>query len=231
MKPAECKLHKNLSTIWDHGVAAFRKLFRELKYLLCTVTFSLLWTIFCEFYYDCRLWMSLLWSLPSSLVNQVYFSISVPQSILLELQWLFPEIICSKHVQMLRLEGDRHGNTGKHGIENLLQRRDRQCSRLTMDVCTHTAYPPAHSRYFGETPTSLQQYSFVKEGGQALIATWGFHMVASHDWLLMITMLSNLLAPLQDESWCAQRKYKEQMEEIGFAKNIPSMLVSISPSP
>ena len=31
MKPAECKLHKNLSTVGDHGVAAFRKLFRELK--------------------------------------------------------------------------------------------------------------------------------------------------------------------------------------------------------
>jgi len=73
MKPAECKLHKNLSTVCDHGVAAFQKLFRELKYLLCTVISTLLWTIFCEFYYDCRLWMSLLWSLPSSLVNQVYF--------------------------------------------------------------------------------------------------------------------------------------------------------------
>ena len=29
-------------TVSDHGVAAFRKLFRELKYLLCTVTSSLL---------------------------------------------------------------------------------------------------------------------------------------------------------------------------------------------
>ena len=100
MKPAECKLHKNLSTVSDHGVAAFRKLFRELKYLLCTVTRSLLWTIFCEFYYDCRLWMSLLWSL--LLLIKSIFSISVPQSILLELQWLFPEIICSK--QLLRLQ-------------------------------------------------------------------------------------------------------------------------------
>jgi len=42
MKPAECKLHENLSTVCDHGVAAFQKLFRELKYLLGTVTSTLL---------------------------------------------------------------------------------------------------------------------------------------------------------------------------------------------
>ena len=162
MKPAECKLHKNLSTVWDNGVAAFQKLFRELKYLLCTVTCSLLWTIFCEFYYNCRLWMSLLWSLPSSLVNQVnifYLSPSIHP----------PPWNCSDSSQRLsavnnycdcnlantvdlvefavefadaEIGGEQAWQCWKTWHWELLQWRDRQCwsGRLTMDVCTHTAY-------------------------------------------------------------------------------------------
>ena len=43
-------------------------------------------------------------------------------------------------MQMLWLEGDRYGNTAKHGIERLLQWRDRQRWSwwLTMDACKHT---------------------------------------------------------------------------------------------
>jgi len=148
------------------------------------------------------------------------FSITVPQSILLELQWLFPEIICSK--QLLWLQPCQYHwscgicsgicrcwdwrGTGMAMLENMAL---RSCSNEGTDsaevggwlwMCAHTLPTSCALQILWWNLNCLCNSSFTKEGGQAQIATWGFHMAASNDWLLMITMLSNLLAQLQDES-------------------------------
>ena len=144
-------------------------------------------------------------------------SIPVPQSILLEsdcsdssqrLSVVAITVIVTLsismilwNVQMLWLEGDRHGNAAKHGIERLLQWRDRERWSWwrIMDECTHTitrrhtynCLIHAHQKLWWNS-NCLCSSSFLKEG-QALMAAWGGGIT----WLLMITMLSNLLAPLQ----------------------------------
>ena len=91
-------------------------------------------------------------------------------------------------MQMLWLEGDRYGNTAKHGIERLLQWRDRQRWSwwLTMDACKHTqSHVGTHTHNYlihalqilCWNSNFLCNSSFLKEGGQALIATWCFHHV------------------------------------------------------
>ena len=94
------------------------------------------------------------------------FSIPVLQSILLELQWLFPEIICSK--QLLWLQPCQyHWSCGicrcwdwrRTGMKiwhwEVAPMKGQTVLKLAADYgCVHThCLLPAHSRYYGETPT------------------------------------------------------------------------------